>query len=84
MHFIISALDKISITGCSMIYKLRIFFPCCGSQFFTSVYGGRLGSRSFKYTACSFGYWLVAGGWFILREKYCWLMADKSNEQADR
>jgi hypothetical protein len=24
MHFIISVLDKISITGCSMIYKLRI------------------------------------------------------------
>jgi hypothetical protein len=24
---------------------------------------------------------LVAGGWFILREKYCWLVADKPNEQ---
>jgi hypothetical protein len=21
--------------------------------------------------------WLVAGGWFVLREKYCWLVADK-------
>jgi hypothetical protein len=19
--------------------------------------------------------WLVAGGWFVLREKYCWLVA---------
>jgi hypothetical protein len=29
-------------------------------------------------------YWcLVAGGWFVLREKYCWLMADKPNEQGD-
>jgi hypothetical protein len=24
---------------------------------------------------------LVAGGWFVLREKYCWLVADKPNEQ---
>jgi hypothetical protein len=27
--------------------------------------------------------WLVAGGWFVVREKYCWLVADKSSEQAD-
>jgi hypothetical protein len=27
-------------------------------------------------------YCLVAGGWFVLREKYCWLVADKPNEQA--
>jgi hypothetical protein len=27
-------------------------------------------------------YWLVAGGWFVLRGKYCWLVADKPNEQA--
>jgi hypothetical protein len=25
-------------------------------------------------------WWLVAGGWFVLREKYCWLVADKSSE----
>jgi hypothetical protein len=25
--------------------------------------------------------WLVAGGWFVLREKYCLLVADKPNEQ---
>jgi hypothetical protein len=25
--------------------------------------------------------WLVAGVWFVLREKYCWLVADKPNEQ---
>jgi hypothetical protein len=25
---------------------------------------------------------LLAGGWFVLREKYCWLVADKPNEQA--
>jgi hypothetical protein len=43
--------------------------------------------------ACSFGWWLVLicserkilladpGGWFVLREKYCWLVADKPNEQ---
>jgi hypothetical protein len=24
---------------------------------------------------------LLAGGWFVLREKYCWLVADKPNEQ---
>jgi hypothetical protein len=24
--------------------------------------------------------WLVAGGWFVLREKYCWLLADKPSE----
>jgi hypothetical protein len=26
-------------------------------------------------------YWLVADGGFVLREKYCWLVADKTNEQ---
>jgi hypothetical protein len=26
-------------------------------------------------------YWLVAGGWFVLREKYCWLVVDKPSEQ---
>jgi hypothetical protein len=25
--------------------------------------------------------WLIVDGWFVLREKYCWLVADKSNEQ---
>jgi hypothetical protein len=25
--------------------------------------------------------WLVADGWFVLREKCCWLVADKPNEQ---
>jgi hypothetical protein len=25
--------------------------------------------------------WLVAGGWFFLREKYCWLVADKPSER---
>jgi hypothetical protein len=25
--------------------------------------------------------WLVIDGWFVVREKYCWLMADKPNEQ---
>jgi hypothetical protein len=25
--------------------------------------------------------WLVADGWFVLRVKYCWLVADKPNEQ---
>jgi hypothetical protein len=24
---------------------------------------------------------LVAGGWSVLREKYCWLVADKPSEQ---
>jgi hypothetical protein len=24
---------------------------------------------------------LIAGGWFVLREKYCWLVADKPSEQ---
>jgi hypothetical protein len=27
--------------------------------------------------------WLVPDGWFVLREKYCWLVADKPSEQAD-
>jgi hypothetical protein len=27
--------------------------------------------------------WLVAAGWFVLREKYCWLVADKPSEQGD-
>jgi hypothetical protein len=32
-------------------------------------------------SACSFGWWLIAGGWFVLREKYCWLVAEKPSEQ---
>jgi hypothetical protein len=24
---------------------------------------------------------LLAGGWFVVREKYCWLVADKPSEQ---
>jgi hypothetical protein len=28
--------------------------------------------------------WLVADGWFVLREKYRWLVADKPNEQASQ
>jgi hypothetical protein len=27
---------------------------------------------------------LVAGGWFVLRGKYCWLVADKPSEQDPR
>jgi hypothetical protein len=27
--------------------------------------------------------WLIAGGWFVLREKYCWLVADKPSEHGD-
>jgi hypothetical protein len=27
--------------------------------------------------------WLVAGGSFVLREKYCWLVADKPSEQGE-
>jgi hypothetical protein len=23
---------------------------------------------------------LIAGGWFVLREKYCWLVTDEPNE----
>jgi hypothetical protein len=25
--------------------------------------------------------WLIVDGWFVLREKYCWLVADKPNER---
>jgi hypothetical protein len=27
--------------------------------------------------------WLIVDGWFVLREKYCWLVADKPSEQAE-
>jgi hypothetical protein len=32
---------------------------------------------SYKLTACSVGWWLVADGWcwFLLREEHCWLVA---------
>jgi hypothetical protein len=46
-------------------------------------------SLSFKF--CSLGWWLVlicserkvllvVGSWFVLREKFCWLVADKPSE----
>jgi hypothetical protein len=25
--------------------------------------------------------WLIADGWFVPREKYCWLVADNPSEQ---
>jgi hypothetical protein len=28
--------------------------------------------------------WLVADGWFFLRQKYCWLVTDKPSEQGER
>jgi hypothetical protein len=28
--------------------------------------------------------WLVVDGWFVLKEKYFWLMTDKPNEQGNR
>jgi phosphomevalonate kinase len=30
---------------------------------------------------CSEGKVLLAGCWFVLKEKYCWLVADKPSEQ---
>jgi hypothetical protein len=27
---------------------------------------------------------MVVAGWFVLREKYCWLLADKPNEQGSK
>jgi hypothetical protein len=32
------------------------------------------------FAACSFDWWLMAGAG-LLREKYCWLVADKPSEQ---
>jgi hypothetical protein len=26
-------------------------------------------------------YWLVTDGWFVLREKYCWLVKDRLGDQ---
>jgi hypothetical protein len=26
---------------------------------------------------------LIADGWFVLTEKFCWLVADKPSEQGD-
>jgi hypothetical protein len=34
------------------------------------------------WLVCSERKVLLAGGWFVLREKYCWLVADKPSEQA--
>jgi hypothetical protein len=45
------------------------------------------------YAACSFAtgadlfwkkkyFWLIVSGWFVLREKYCWSVADKWDEQS--
>jgi hypothetical protein len=39
------------------------------------------GTSSAKPSAYSFGWWPVVGGWFVVREKYCWLVADKPSEQ---
>jgi hypothetical protein len=46
---------------------------------------GGMKKRRKESAVISFGWWLVcwliAGSWFVLREKYCWLVADKPDEQ---
>jgi hypothetical protein len=69
------------------------------SEWMYGVHACSLLSKSCKSSACSVGwwlmagaglfwekstaswFWLVAGGWFVLREKYCWLVADKPSDQ---
>jgi hypothetical protein len=42
------------------------------------------GAGLFREKSTAGWLWLVAGGWFVLREKYCWLVSDKPSEQARR
>jgi hypothetical protein len=44
-----------------------------------------LGEQQKGYSSFSLFVCLVVDGWcwFILREKYCWLVADKPSEQGD-
>jgi hypothetical protein len=50
-------------------------------------------ARRHGHATCSVAWWLMAGagslrekstaGWFVVREKYCWLVVDKPSEQGD-
>jgi hypothetical protein len=59
----------------------------CGNQLRTVRDGGGVAREYAAYSVdwCWFVLreycWLIAGGWFVLREKYCWLVADKTIEQ---
>jgi hypothetical protein len=50
------------------------FGKCCGLIWIASVQFDAGGTR---FTGHSLFVWLVADGWcwFVLREKYCWLVA---------
>jgi hypothetical protein len=68
MHFIISVLDKISIIGCSMIYKLRIFSLVVDLNFLPRfmVAGWGAGASNIQPVRLAIGWLLVTG---LFREK---------------
>jgi hypothetical protein len=55
------------------------FFP--GASWFFPGVPVRLAGGWWLVLICSERKVLVAGGWFVPREKYCWLVADKPSEQ---
>jgi hypothetical protein len=69
--------------GCLALKKLcgNVRFPYLWLLIVSQVY----------LSVCSFGWWPMAGAglfwkkstgdWFVLREKYCWLLAHKLSEQ---
>jgi hypothetical protein len=52
--------------------------PCFASSLFGWLMAG---AGLFRENSTAGWLRLVAAGWFVLREKYCWLVADKLSEQ---
>jgi hypothetical protein len=53
----------------------------CSGYHTTSLFGWLLADGWYWFVLREKYCWLVAGVWFVVREKYCWLAADKPSEQ---
>jgi hypothetical protein len=66
--YALTKLVPVWIRSYSEVYMFSILFPSFSSAWWLMTGAGLFWEKN-------------TAGWFILREKYCWLVADKPNEQ---
>jgi hypothetical protein len=75
-------MDRKELCGQSIErYNLNIKCHVCSGYHTTSLFGWLLADGWYWFVLREKYCWLVAGVWFVVREKYCWLVADKPSEQ---
>jgi hypothetical protein len=62
-------------------FLLAILFYTLAKSRFYSLFGWLVADGWCWFVLREKYCWLVADGWFVLREKYCCLVADKPSEQ---